>query len=540
MALLEVDDLSVTIGATPVLKDVSLHLEAGEVLGIVGELGAGKTMTALSIMRLLPRGAEISGRIALAGENLLTLDERAMCDRRGRTLAMVFQEPMSALNPVKTIGRQVAETVAIHRRVDRGEAGDCARQALEHVGLADIPFDRYPHELSGGQRQRVVIAMAVVLKPQLIVADEPTSALDVTTQARVLDLLRNLMAEYGASLVLISHDLATVAAMADRVAIMKDGAVVETGKTGALFSAMHHPYSKMLLAAATHHARRRRQASSTDNSAPILVARDIVREYPLPRRSLFHPAANLRAVDHVGFTIRRGESVGLVGESGSGKSTLARVLLALEQPLAGEVVLNGTDFLATHGPRLLDLRRHVQAVFQDPYGSFDPRRKVAGLVAEPLHLDATRPDAAERRKRVDAALVSVGLTAADGDKYPHEFSGGQRQRLAIARALITSPSLIVLDEAVSALDASIRTQILDLLADLNDRLGVAYLFISHDLATVRAVTDRVLVMQQGRIVEEGETERVFSSPRHPYTAALVAATPDLERALAARRAGTPT
>jgi peptide/nickel transport system ATP-binding protein len=542
MALLEVDNLAVTIGSTPVLRNVSLRLEAGEVLGIVGESGAGKTMTALSIMRLLPRAAVISGRIALAGEELLALDETAMCDRRGRALAMVFQEPMSALNPVKTIGHQVAETVAIHRRVSRREAEELARQALDHVGLTTphVPFDRYPHELSGGQRQRVVIAMAVVLKPKLIVADEPTSALDVTTQARILDLLRRLMNDDNVSLVLISHDLATVAAMADRVAIMKDGEVVEAGKTGDLFSAMRHPYSRMLLAAATHHARRRPRPLSVDDSSPILVVRDVVREYALPRRSPFRRAATLRAVDHVGFTIRRGENLGLVGESGSGKSTLARVILALDRPRQGDVVLDGADFLATRGRRLLDLRRRIQAVFQDPYGSFDPRRKVAGLVAEPLHLDTTRPDAAARRKRVDAALAAVGLTAADGDKYPHEFSGGQRQRLAIARALITNPSLIVLDEAVSALDASIRTQILDLLADLNDRLGVSYLFISHDLATVRAITDRVLVMQEGKIVEQGETERVFSSPRHPYTASLIAATPDLERALAARRLQTST
>ncbi len=539
MPLLEVDNLAVTIGSTPILRDVSLRLEAGEVLGLVGESGAGKTMTALSIMRLLPRRAAVRGRIALAGEDLLALDERTMCDRRGRTLAMVFQEPMSALNPVKTIGRQVAEAVTIHRRVGRREADDLARQALEHVGLdaSRVPFDRYPHELSGGQRQRVVIAMAVALKPRLIVADEPTSALDVTTQARILDLLRRLMEEDGTSLVLISHDLATVASVADRVAIMKDGTVVEAGETATLFSAMRHPYSKMLLAAATYHARRRPRPLAADESAPILVVRDIVREYPLPRRSPFRPAPTLRAVDHVGFTIRRGESLGLVGESGSGKSTLARVVLALDRPLQGTVVLDGADFLTSRGRHLLDLRRHIQAVFQDPYGSFDPRRRVADLVAEPLYLDVTRPDAAERRKRVDAALAAVHLEAADGNKYPHEFSGGQRQRLAIARALITNPSLIVLDEAVSALDVSIRARILDLLADLNDRLGVSYLFISHDLATVRAVTDRVLVMQEGRIVEEGETERVFANPRHPYTAALLAATPDLERALATRRAG---
>jgi peptide/nickel transport system ATP-binding protein len=540
MALLEVDNLAVTIGSAAILKGVSLRLDEGEVLGIVGESGAGKTMTALSIMRLLPERAVASGRIALAGEDLFGLDERTMCDRRGRAIGMVFQEPMSALNPVKTIGRQVAETVLIHRRVSRREANELARQTLDHVGLpaARFPLDRYPHELSGGERQRVVIAMAVALKPKLLIADEPTSALDVTTQARILDLLRRLMAEDGVSLLLISHDLAMMAAMADRLAIMKDGEVVEAG-TADLFANLRHPYSKMLFAAASYRSRRKRREPAEGRRVPILEVRNIVREYRLPGRSPFQRAAHLSAVDNVGFTIHRGENVGLVGESGSGKSTLARVVLALDRPRRGDVILDGADFLAARGRRLRDLRRHIQAVFQDPYGSFDPRHKVASLIAEPFHLAVARPSAAERRRRVDEALTAVGLTPADGDKYPHEFSGGQRQRLAIARALITEPSLIVLDEAVSALDASIRAQILDLLADLNDRLGVSYLFISHDLAVVRAITDRVVVMQDGRIVEEGETERVFTNPRHPYTASLIAAAPDLERTLAARRAPTP-
>jgi len=535
MALLEVDNLAVTIGATAVLNGVSFGLERGGVLGIVGESGAGKTMTALSIMRLLPAAAATTGRIAFAGEDLTALAEPAMCDRRGRMLAMIFQEPMSALDPLKTIGRQVAETVFAHHRGNRREALALAREVLDRVGLpADrFPLGLYPHELSGGQRQRVVIAMAVVLRPQLIIADEPTSALDVTAQARILDLLRRLLVDHGASLILISHDLAVVAALADRVAIMKDGAIVETGATAHLFDNLRHPYSRTLFAAASSRHRQRPAARAGD-ATPILTVRGIVRDYR-PSRFLFRPARHVRAVDHVGLTIHRGESVGLVGESGSGKSTLARVVLALDRPLQGEVFLDGVDFLASRGRRLRDLRRHVQAVFQDPYGSFDPRRKVANLVAEPCHLEVPRPSAAERRRRVAAALAAVGLSEADGDKYPHEFSGGQRQRLAIARALITNPSLIVLDEAVSALDASIRAQILALLADLNERLNLSYLFISHDLATVRAVTDRVAVMQDGRIVEEGATERVFAHPRHPYTAALLAATPDLDRVLAVRR-----
>ena len=537
MSLLAVENLTVSIGATPILKGVSLDLDRGKVLGLVGESGSGKSMTALAIMRLLPDRAVAGGGVSLDGEDLTRLDERAMCGHRGRTMGMVFQEPMSALNPVKTIGAQVAETVRVHRRVSHAEANDMARAALERVGLpeARFPLDRYPHELSGGQRQRVVIALATVLKPKLLIADEPTTALDVTTQARILDLLRRLVAEDGVGLILISHDLAVVADMADRIAIMRDGEIVEAGETVDLFRNMRHPYSRTLLAASTYQSQRtRRLAVDEGHHAPILDVRNVVQEYRLPKRTLFERVTFLRAVDDVGFTIRRGENLGLVGESGSGKSTLARVILALDPPRAGTVTLDGSDLLASRGWALQDLRRHIQAVFQDPYGSFDPRYKVASLIAEPFHLDASKPSPTERRRRVDEALVEVGLTPEDADKYPHEFSGGQRQRLAIARALITRPSLIVLDEAVSALDVSIRAQILDLLADLSDRLNVSYLFISHDLAVVRAITDRVVIMRDGQIVEQGETEQVFANPAHPYTAELIAATPNLERALAAR------
>ena len=544
MSLLAVDNLTVSIGSTPILKGVSLGLERGEVLGLVGESGSGKSMTALSIMRLLPERAVAGGRVTLDGADLMALDERSMCGHRGRTLGMVFQEPMSALNPVKTIGAQVAETVRVHRGASQAEAAEMAREALDRVGLpaSRFPLDRYPHELSGGQRQRVVIAMATVLKPKLLIADEPTTAVDVTTQIRILDLLRRLVLEDNVGLILISHDLAVVADMADRITIMKDGEIVESGETVSLFRGMQNPYSRMLFAASTYRSQRvRRLRADEGHRAPILDVSGVVQEYRLPRQGLFEKPARFRAVDDVGFTIRRGENLGLVGESGSGKSTLARVILALAKPDAGAVALDGSDFLASRGQARRDLRRHVQAVFQDPYGSLDPRYKVARVIAEPLHLDRSKPSAAERRRRVDEALTAVGLTAEDGDKYPHEFSGGERQRLAIARALITRPSLIVLDEAVSALDVSIRTQILDLLADLGDRFAVSYLFISHDLMVVRAITDRVVIMRAGRIVEHGETEQVFSHPSHPYTAELIAATPNLERALAARyqRAAAP-
>jgi peptide/nickel transport system ATP-binding protein len=378
--------------------------------------------------------------------------------------------------------------------------------------------------------------MATVLKPKLLIADEPTTALDVTTQQRILDLLRRLVDEEGIGLILISHDLAVVAEMADRIAIMKDGRIVETGETVDLFRGMKHPYSRMLFSASTYRRRRARPSRAVASpQVPLLDVRGVVQEYRLPRTVPFAPVRYLRAVDTAGFTIREGENVGLVGESGSGKSTLARIVLALDPPLAGTVLLDGRDFLASRGQERRDLRRNIQAVFQDPYGSFDPRYRVADLIAEPFHLGQSRLSPAERRRRVDEALTDVGLDPEAAGRYPHEFSGGERQRLALARALITRPSLIVLDEAVSALDVSIRAQILDLLADLSERLGLSYLFISHDLAVVRAVTDRVIIMRNGKIVEQGETEAVFANPKDPYTAQLIAATPDLERALAARR-----
>ena len=459
-----------------------------------------------------------------------------MCDRRGRALAMVFQEPMTALNPLQTIAAQVAETVVTHHRASRAEADAIALDALDRVGLpaARVPASRYPHQLSGGERQRVLVAIATVLKPRLIIADEPTSALDVTAEAHVLHLLRRLVAEDGSALILISHDLAAVAAMADRLAIMRQGTIVEAGDAPAIFRALRHPYSRALLAAAnyarTAPPRLRRQAGGP----PLLAVEHITRDYRAPSGHLLGGGRRVRAVDDVSFTIERGETVALVGESGSGKSTLARVVLALDQPTAGRILVDGADFRAARGRLLRELRRRVQAVFQDPYGSFDPRRKAHRAIAEPLALDLAPQDARQRRKRVDEMLTAVGLSSADGDKYPHEFSGGERQRLAIARALITRPALVVLDEPVSALDVSLRTQVLDLLAEIRAAFGVSYLFISHDLSVVRAVADRVLVMRQGQIVEDGATEQVFNHPRHPYTTGLVAAAPDIESALAAR------
>jgi peptide/nickel transport system ATP-binding protein len=525
--LLEIDGLSVSIGAAQIIKNLSLEVRAGEILGLVGASGSGKSMTALAVLQLLPAYARHAGAIRLRGETLTTKTDAELQAIRGRDVGIVFQEPKSALNPLMRIGDQVAETVRLHRSVSLAEARRLARETLDLVGLRGEQgaLDRLPYELSGGQRQRVAIAMAVVLAPPLLIADEPTTALDVGTQAQVLRLLRELAHTRNMGLILVSHDLAVVAQVTDRVAVMHQGEIVEQGATQQLLHHLQHPYGKALLAAAMLSPRR--APAPSESSPAVLQVRDIVREYPRRRRSLWHNAAPLRAVDGVSLVVHAGETVGLVGESGSGKSSLLRVILALERPQAGEVRLLGDAFSTAQGASLRRLRRSIQVVFQDPYGSFDPLWSVERLIAEPFFLMDSPPPAAVRRRRVDAVLEQVGLHAADALRHPHEFSGGQRQRIAIARALITEPSVIAFDEAVSALDVLVRAQILELLAELADRLRLAYLFVSHDLSVVRSIADRVYVMQHGRIVEHGPTEAVFGEPNHAYTQALIAATPRL-------------
>ncbi|MCT8330269.1 ABC transporter ATP-binding protein [Albidovulum sediminis] len=528
MTLLAVRDLSLALGQTPVLDGISFDIAPGEVFGLVGESGSGKSMTALAIMGLLPVGAHPRGQVNLAGRDLLSLSERDLTRIRGRDIGMIFQEPMTALNPMKTIGDQVAETLLVHRAAPRGQAQAVARDRLARVGL---PADRfspglYPHELSGGQRQRVAIAMAIALRPRLLIADEPTTALDVTTQAQILDLLAGLVREEGLALLLITHDLAVIAGQARRLAVMQKGRIVETGATEALFRAPRQDYTRSLLAASDHRPVRPVRPAPAGTAAaaePILSVRGAVREYLLPRSAPFAPHPRLRAVNGVSFDIAPGESVGLVGESGCGKSTLTRAILGLDPLQGGTIRLGGSDVTAgrTMSPTL---RARVQVVFQDPYGSFNPRHRVDRLVGEPFHLTGRPRDA---DARIAAALQEVGLDPADRHRFIHEFSGGQRQRIAIARALIIRPDLIILDEAVSALDVRVRAQVLDLLARLRQDHGMAYLFISHDLSVVRAVTDRVLVMQAGRIVEEGPTGQVLARPAHPCTQRLAASTPTI-------------
>jgi peptide/nickel transport system ATP-binding protein len=534
MTLLHIDNLCLDIGDTRILRNIDLSLDKGEVLGLVGESGSGKSMTSLSVMQLLPSASKATGLINFDGENILEKTEDEMCQLRGSKIGMVFQEPMTALNPVKTIGEQVAEGIRHHTSATRAVAEEQTRKILDRVGLPDskFPLTRYPHQLSGGQRQRVVIAIACALNPKLLIADEPTTALDVVLQAQILELLKGLTDERDMGLLLISHDLAIVASMADRIYIMRSGEVMESGETAKILTEQKHPYTKQLAMASTHMPARHSRKS--DSNKTLLSLENVTRHYRLPRKSLLAPRTYFKAVDDVSFELREGQSTALVGRSGCGKSTLARLILALDRPTSGTIRFLGQASSEMNDTQLRPLRRNMQVVFQDPYGSFDPRHKVERLVTEPLYLLEKKPGINERAEMAVEALESVGLSASDLDKYPHEFSGGQRQRISIARAIINRPRLVVCDEPVSALDVSIQAQVLDLFAELSDKLGMAYLFITHDLYVANAITDDVMVMADGKIVERGKTREVLTSPRTNAARALVDAMPDLERALKCR------
>lgn len=533
--LLDIKDLRLTIGGVPVLNGIDLAIEPGEIRALVGESGSGKSMTALSVMKLLPNGARAGGQIRFNGTDILAASEAEMCHLRGDDIGMVFQEPMTALNPMKTIGEQVAEGIRLHTGASRAVAEERTRAILDRVGLpaAKFPLGRYPHELSGGQRQRVVIAIACALKPKLLIADEPTTALDVVLQAQILELLQNLVEDEKMGLLLISHDLAVVADVADSVTILRHGEVMDRGETTQILTEQAHPYTRQLAQASMHVPDRSRPRIAQDDG-PLLSVRNVARIYPGTRTGLLARSEPTIAVDDVSFELEPGQSMALVGRSGCGKSTLARMILALDKPTHGDIALSGRRIDNLGEAALRPARRHMQVVFQDPYGSFNPRHKAGRLVAEPLFLFDTPLSQGETRERIDTALERVGIAPKDRDKYPHEFSGGQRQRLAIARAIITEPKLVVADEPVSALDVSIRAQILDLFADLNGRLGIAYLFITHDLAVARAITDSVMVMADGRIVERGGTDEVLRHPQSDAGRALVQASPDLHRSLARR------
>ncbi len=519
--MLTIDELTITIAGRTVVEGASLSLGSGETLAIVGESGSGKSLTALSILRLLPPGAQAAGRVMLDGLSMLDAPEAALRRARGGVAGMIFQEPMTSLNPLHRVGRQVAEAMTLHgRRADPRTV----TALLAQVGFADAEtrLEAFPHQLSGGQRQRVMIAMALANDPKLLIADEPTTALDVTIQAGILALLAAERRRRGLALLLISHDLNVVRRVADRVAVMKDGRIVEQGAAADVFARPRHPYTRMLLDSEPRGAPAAVPDGAGDDDAQTAARlHDLRVDFPVRRGLLRRVVRHVRAVDGVSLDIRRGETLGLVGESGSGKSTVGFALLKL-QPALGRVVVLGHDVSAWTEARVRPLRRRMQIVFQDPFGSLDPRMSVGTIVAEGLRVHE-RGAAGPLAVRVQAALQEVGLPADAADRYPHEFSGGQRQRIAIARAMVLKPELVVLDEPTSALDRSVQGQVIELLRGLQARHGLAYLFISHDLAVIRAMSHRVAVMQAGRIVEQGPAEAIFAAPQTTYTAALMAA-----------------
>jgi peptide/nickel transport system ATP-binding protein len=505
---------------------VSFTLRAGEILCIVGESGSGKSMSANAAMGLLPEMVRpVGGRILLGGTDLLTLDEADLYAVRGRRIAMIFQEPMTALNPLMRIEAQIAEVFAAHGLLTSRTRRSRALELLAEVGLPDPAraAAAYPFQLSGGQRQRVMIAMALALEPQVLIADEPTTALDVTTQAQILRLIRDLQARRGMAVMFITHDFGVVAEIADRVAVMQHGRIVEEGRAADILERPRHPYTAKLIAAIPDmEAGAGLGDGRAAPRAPVLDVEGLTKTYTLGG-GLFRAPRTVAAVRDVSFTLGRGETLGIVGESGSGKSSVGRCLVRLQDPDGGRVRLGGIDMAGLSGEALRQARRRIQMVFQDPYGSLNPRVRVGRAVADgPI---AYGEDVGTALKAASALLERVGLDASAADRYPHEFSGGQRQRIGIARALALKPEIIVADEAVSALDVSIQAQILDLLDELKRELHLSLLFITHDLRVAAKICDRVMVMEKGSVVEIGPGPEIFSNPREPYTRSLVAAIP---------------
>ena len=529
-ALLEVRDLGVTFGAGAniviAVKGVSFDIQRGETLAVVGESGSGKSVTALSILQLLsyPIARHPTGSIRFQGRELVGAPAGELLKVRGNRVSMIFQEPMTSLNPLHTIERQVNEVLFLHKGLNRDAARRRTLELLDQVGIPDAAqrLDAYPHQLSGGQRQRVMIAMALANEPDLLIADEPTTALDVTIQAQILKLLKNLQARYGMALLFITHDLGIVRKVADRVCVMTKGEIVEQGPVAQVFDHPQHAYTQHLLSAEP-----KGQPAPRDAKAPVIVQIDDMKvHFPIKRGVLRRTVGYVKAVDGVSIALREGHTIGLVGESGSGKTTLGLALLRLEKSQGG-IQFDKHDLQALSQRALRPLRRQMQVVFQDPFSSLSPRMSVNQIVGEGLEVHKIGTEA-ERVRMIDQALTEVGLDPSARNRYPHEFSGGQRQRIAIARALVLKPRFMVLDEPTSALDMSVQAQIVDLLRDLQARHRLAYLFISHDLRVVRALADEVVVLRHGKVVERGPAQQIFEAPQTPYTKALIAAAFNLE------------
>jgi microcin C transport system ATP-binding protein len=529
-ALLEVRDLQVAFGRAPrevlAVRGVDLEIAAGESVGLVGESGSGKSVTALSLLQLLPYpfAHHPAGSVRYRGEELIGAPEARLREIRGDRIAMIFQEPLSSLNPLHSIERQISEVLFVHKGFGKRQARERVVELLHLVGLpqAKDRLSALPHEFSGGQQQRIMIAMALANEPDLLIADEPTTALDVTVQAQILELLQDLRKRLGMALLLITHDLGIVRKVTERVYVMTEGKVVEDGPSARIFAIPEHPYTRKLLAAEP-----RGKPEPAAPGAPVLLeAKDFRVWFPVRRGVIRRTVGYVKAVDGVDLRVREGHTLGLVGESGSGKSTLGRGLLRLEKS-SGSVRFGERSLQGLGAAQLRPLRRELQMVFQDPYGALSPRLSVGRIIEEGLAVHRIGRAGEDRRELIAEALREVGLEPATQDRYPHEFSGGQRQRIAIARALVLKPRFIVLDEPTSALDMSVQAQIVELLRQLQEKHGLAYLFISHDLKVVRALAHDIAVMKDGRIVEHGPADEVFSRPRDPYTRTLLAAAMDL-------------
>jgi len=552
--LISVEDLTVNFGVNRVVENLSFSVEPGKTVAVVGESGSGKSVTSLAVMRLADMmGATFSsGRILFGEKDLLQTSQKAMRRIRGKEIAMIFQEPMTSLNPVFTIGEQICEVLLLHEAMTKTTAMAEARRLLDMVRLPDSEqlLKRYPHQLSGGMRQRVMIAMALACRPKLLIADEPTTALDVTIQAQILHIMRDLQQELGMGMIFITHDMGVVAEMADDVVVMWKGKKVEEGPVSEIFANPQHPYTRTLLAAVPRLGsmtgevfpkrmpvtvlrdgapvvvgEERVQDTARYDGKPLLSVKDLSVSFDI-RKSLFGKVTHrLSAVSKVGFDIYPGETLALVGESGSGKSTIGRTIQQLQTTMTGDIAFNGKPFSSMSKAERFRLRQDVQYIFQDPFASLDPRKTVGFSIAEPINTHGLILGTKAVRRRVDELLERVGLTSAHADRYPHEFSGGQRQRVCIARALASEPKLIIADEALSALDVSIQAQIINLFMDLQAERGLAYLFISHDMAVVEEISHRVAVLYLGQIMEMGSRQQVFETPQHDYTRRLLSAVP---------------
>lgn len=528
--VLSVKNLHVTFGtgeaSVQAVKGLSFDLRRGETVALVGESGSGKSVTALAALQLLPETAHFpEGDITVCGSSVIGAKEEVLRSVRGNAVSIVFQEPMTSLNPLHSIEKQVGEVLDVHRGLDKTAIRARVLESLDLVGLRDAErrLTALPHELSGGQRQRVMIAMALALEPDILIADEPTTALDVTIQAQILDLLEDLQSRLGMAILFITHDLSIVRRVADRVCVMKEGEIVEQGTVDDIFEGAKHSYTQRLLAAQPRIGTPRENIPTEE----LIGAKDLKVWFPIKKGVIRRTVGHVKAVDGVTFSLRPGQTLGIVGESGSGKTTLGLALLRLIES-EGEIRFEGKRIDDLSRSEVRPLRRQMQIVFQDPYGSLSPRLSIGQIIEEGLVVHDMEPNRDDRRARVADVLTDVGLDPDSMDRYPHEFSGGQRQRVAVARALVLQPKLLILDEPTSALDVSVQAQMVDLLHSLQDRYGLAYIFISHDLRVVRALADEILVMKAGRIVEQGAAAKVFETPDQPYTQALLSAALDLK------------